>query len=113
MAIGSASQLAELNNRVRQLEQSHEDTKRQRVQYPCKFWGLDAATGRRFCSRELAMSFCPFAHLHDPNIMVPAAHKWLSAQELLASNPSYHGSSVPSQSPPGVTGLGQSLRPST
>ena len=33
MAIGSGSQLAELNNRVRQLEQSHEDTKRQRVQF--------------------------------------------------------------------------------
>ena len=54
-------------------KEQDEDTKRQRVQYPCKFWGFDAATGRRDCSREMAMSFCPFAHLHDPNILFALA----------------------------------------
>jgi hypothetical protein len=113
MAIGSGVHFSELETRIRNLEQGHGgEAKRPRVSYPCHFWGLDSATGRRSCSREVALGYCPYAHHHDPTIMTPATQRWVSSQELLVSNPGPHGPPAPIQSPIGATGSGQSLRPS-
>ena len=116
MAIGSGSQLDSLATRVRFLEQAHGgEIKRSRSSYPCVFWGVDPATGRRSCSREEATGTCPYDHHHYKDITVPAEKKWttaISAQEILAINPGPYGPPPPIQSPLGAPGLGQSLRPS-
>jgi len=122
MAIGTGSNNPQLESRIRVLESELLNNNKRTRFAPCKFWGLDQLTGIRSCGRQTATNSCPFASYHDPTILTPAAEKWLSHEEFLATRASPFGSAHAPMPPAGAPvpmslasapALGQSLRHST